>query len=131
MPMCQRAMCDVFNKNINLNVIQSWQDMWESASVFGSEMITYPEKLFPGTDHSSKFWVKLNRLRTHQGRCNKCLFTWGIVPDPSCDCGAVDKSICHIVCFGPLRRFDGSFEELFHLSSERAKDWLMTLDIEL
>ena len=53
-------MCDVFNENINLNVIQSWQVMWESASVFGSEMITYPEKLVPGTDLSRKFCVKLN-----------------------------------------------------------------------
>ena len=90
-------MCDVFNENINLNVIQLWQDLWESASVFGSEMITYPEKLVLGIDLSRKFRVKLNRLRTHQGRCNKCLFKWGIVPDPSCDSVAVEQSICHIL----------------------------------
>ena len=99
------------------------------ASVCGSEMITNPKKLVPGTNLSRKFWVKLNRLRTHQGRCNKCLSRWGIVPDPSCDCGAVVQSICHIVCFCPLRRFDGIFEELFHSSSERSKNWLMTLNL--
>jgi hypothetical protein len=78
-----------------------------------------------------KLWVTLNRLRTHQGRCNKCVFKWGVIDDPSCDCGASEQSICHIVCFCPLRRFNGTFEELFNLRSERAMDWLTTLDINL
>lgn len=45
----KKTVCDVFNENIILNFIHSWQDLWESSSVFGSELITFPENLVTGT----------------------------------------------------------------------------------
>ena len=68
-----------------------------------------------GTNLHRKLWVKLNRLRTHQGRCNKCPFKWNEIDDPFCDFGVSEHSI-----FCPLRRFNGTFKELFHLRSKRA-----------
>ena len=54
----------------------------------------------------------LNRIRTHQGKCGACLFKWGIIQTPSCDCGALEQSMAHIAMSCPLRYFYGSCSEL-------------------
>ena len=78
-----------------------------------------------------KEWVTLNRIRTHQGRCNACLFKWKVVDAPGCDCGAVSQTVAHIVLFCPLRRYTGTFEELCNQTTQRAKDYIYNLDILL
>ena len=73
----------------------------------------------------------LNRIRTHQGKCGACLFKWGIIQTPSCDCGASEQSIAHIAMFCPLRYFHVSFTELCEAKTNRALDWLRNLGIIL
>lgn len=115
----------------NFNVNDEWRTIWENSAVFGNEIINDPTKKVPGTELKRKEWVTLNRIRTHQGRCNACLFKWKVVDAPGCDCGAVSQTVAHIVLFCPLRRFTATFEELCNQKTQRAKDYLYNLDILL
>ena len=86
--------------------------MCNEASVYGNEIIKCPTKKVNGTELERSICVTLNRIRTHQGKCGSCLFKWGIIESPCCDCGALDQTIAHITLFCPLRYFHGSMEAL-------------------
>jgi len=53
--------------------------------------------LSPGSELPRGLWVALNRLRTGDGRFGACLYRWGILDAPKCDCGAVEQSANHII----------------------------------
>ena len=81
-----------------------------------------------GTELERSIWVTLNRIKTHQGKCGSCLLNWGIIESPCCDCGALDQTIAHITLFWPLEYIHGSCEELNGAKSNRALDWLKSLN---
>ena len=116
-------------KNFDINRI--WTQLWNEASVFGYETIDDPTKKANGTELERSTWVTLNQIRTHKVKCGSCLFKWGIIESPNCDCSPLEHCIAHITMFFPLRYFSGSFEELCTDQTSRALDWLQNLDIVL
>ena len=121
----------IFNDIILFDLNQAWKDWWNSEAVFNHEFICDPTVKINGFDLPRKFWSLLNRIRTCQGCCNSCLYKWGIVDSPCCDCGSMDQTIPHIVLNCPLRRFAGDLSELCNFETSRAKDWLFNLDLKL
>ena len=59
------------------------------------------------------------------------ILKWRIVSDGSCDCGAVEQSMVHIISSCPLRRFNGSYYELLLNNKKRSKEWIDNLDIQV
>ena len=83
----------------------------------------------PGFDLRRDIWTKLNRIRTAHGRCNSTLHQWGLLDDPSCDCGFTIQDVHHIVTECPLR-YDGTLMDL-HSGGVLAIEWLNSLDVKL
>ena len=50
------------------------------------KLLKIPQKKVFGTELEESTWGTLNRIRTHQGKCGSCLFKWGIIESPCCDC---------------------------------------------
>ena len=46
-------------------------------------------------------WVRLNRLRTGVGRFQSSMHKWGLAPTPTCECGAVEQTVHHIILARP------------------------------
>ena len=99
--------------------------------MYGNEIINDPTRKVSGTELARSTWLLLNRIRTHQRKCGACLFKWGIIQTPSCDCGALEQTVAYIAMFCHLRYFHGSFTELCEAKTNRALDWLRNLDIIL
>lgn len=115
----------------NFDLDSEWRVAWQNASVVNEYLIDDPTTRVPGFSLSRIAWVRLNRIRTNQGRCNYCLFKWKIVDSPACDCGATEQTIGHIILFCPLRFFDGDYSELHQLNTTRAVEYLNELDVSL
>ena len=69
----------IFDDVKNFNITENLKKLWTKASVYGNEIIKDPTKKVNGTELERSTWVTLNR---------SCLFKWGIVESPCCDCGA-------------------------------------------
>ena len=107
----------------NFDIIRKTTQLWNETSVFGYETIDDPTKKVSGTELERSTWITLNRIRTHQGKYGSCLFKWGIIKSPNCDCGVLEQSIAHVSMFCPLRYFSGSFEELCTAKTSKALDY--------
>src|SRR5699024_6056614 len=83
-------------------------------------------KKVPGMDQPRWAWVKLNRLRTGNARCNSMLFKWNAVEDPHCQCGRAEETVQHLVEECHLTRFQSGFTQIYELST-KAKTWLSTI----
>ena len=108
-----------------------WRERWTSASPCNYHLLQDPTVRPPGFDLPRLEWSRLNRIRTGHGRCNSCMYKWNLASSPVCDCGADDQTMAHIVNFCPLRRFAGSLQELSDVETDRAKDYLMCLDVRI
>ena len=42
-------------------------------------------------------WVRLNRLRTGEGRFHSSMYKWGLAPSLNCECGATEQTADHII----------------------------------
>ena len=47
-------------------------------------------------------WVKLNHLRTGIGNFRSSMHKWGFAPAVSCDCGASEQTVDHVVSDFPM-----------------------------
>lgn len=113
------------------DISREWKIAWSNASVINYELVDDPNRKVEGYDLDRRSWVTLNRIRTNQGRCNYCLFKWGIIDSAKCDCGALDQTITHIITYCPNRRFVGDLEELHRLTTQRSIQYLRQLDLNL
>lgn len=104
---------------------------WEAEQTVNYELIDDLTKKVPGFDLERRAWATVNRIRTNQGRSNYCLFKWGIINSPNCDCGPTQQTIAHIVGFCQRRRFSGDLKELHLLETTRATQYLKNIDINL
>ena len=104
---------------------------WLNEIPFNYEIITDPTLPINGFKLDRDIWVKLNRLRTGHGRSLDCLFKWNLTSSPLCDCGLSIQTMAHIIFSCPLRRFNGDYEELCKVSTERAIHWIKCLDLRL
>lgn len=116
-------------KDFDLKI--EWRVAWEAEQVINHELIDDPTKKVPGFELDRRAWVTVNRIRTNQGRCNYCLFKWGVINSPMCDCGPVDQTITHIIGFCQTRRFSGNLNELHQLETDRSIQYVNNLDVNL
>ena len=100
------------------DAVSSWNDSWENANLENSDLILDPSLKMPGFDLRRDIWTKLNRIRTGHGRCNSTLHQWGLLDDPSCDCGFTIQDV------------DSTLMDL-HSGGVLAIEWLNSLDIKL
>ena len=113
----------------NFNITDKWRERWTDASICNCHLIKDPTARPPGFDLPRLAWFRLNHIRTGQGRCNSSMFKWNLTSSAKCGCGMDEQTMTHIVTSCPLRRFVGSLEELNEAETDRAKDYLMCLDI--
>ncbi|KAI5725788.1 hypothetical protein M8J77_020160 [Diaphorina citri] len=113
----------------NFNMDAEWKDAWIQ-SQHQSSLFEFAGFNFPRKESSlpRKALCNLNRLRTHHGRCNSCLFKWGLTDDESCECGHPKQTTDHILYDCPSLSFKGNIEDIKTLSSE-AVAWLQSLPL--
>jgi len=115
----------------NFEITEEWKRIWSASHVINKEFIINPNEILPGFQLDRKLWVKLNRIRTNVGNCGYWHKKWNLTSDDNCDCGGGIQTINHIVGDCNLRKFNGSFEELFNIDSQKAIDYLVQLDYNL
>lgn len=89
-----------------------------------------PNVKLDGFNIPRNLWVKLNRIRTLNGRCADSFHKWGIIPSPICDCGSPKQTIRHIVSECRLRSYQGSMNDFFEITPD-SLEWLKNLDIQI
>ena len=57
-----------------------------------------------GMDLLRAAWVKLNRLRTDDGRFHSSMHKWGLAPSPNCECGAFEQTADHVLTACSIHR---------------------------
>lgn len=83
-----------------------------------------------GMDLPRKVWVRLNRVRSGQGRCNELVYKWKFKESPGYDCDASIQSMQHLILDCQLRSNDGDLEDFIKVTPE-AVAWLETLDVDI
>ena len=130
--LSRKPPCTLATELINdgFDAVKTWINMWTSINLENSNLILDPSVKVPGFDFNRDRWCKMNRIRTDHGRCHCTLHQWGVLDDPSCDCGFAIQDIHHIVAECPLRRFSGSLFDI-NIGNDPANIWLDNLDIKL
>ncbi|CAI6365088.1 unnamed protein product [Macrosiphum euphorbiae] len=77
-----------------------------------------------------KIWVRLNRIRKRQGRCNELMYKWKFRESPGYDCGANIQPKQHLILDCHLRSYDGDLEDFLKVTPD-AVAWLEALDIDI
>jgi hypothetical protein len=75
-------------------------------------------------------WVFLNWVRTNQGRCDFLMHRWRFGEAPTCDCGADQQTMSHIIKECPRKWFPGGLATL-NSADPDAVEYLMNLDLNL
>ena len=122
---------NVLNELKSFNIKYKWREKWLNETPFNYEIITDPTLPINESKLDRDIWVKLNRLRAGHGRCLDCLFKWNLTSSPLCVCGLCIQTMAHIICSYPLRRFNGVYQELCKVSTERAIHQIKCLDLRL
>jgi len=68
--------------------------------IFIPDTSTHP----PGMTLPRRAWVQLNCLRTGVGRFRSCLYKWGMASSVTCECGAEEQTVDHVVLRCPIHR---------------------------
>ena len=99
---------------------------WLFADTVNGSLVADPSIQVPRFDLPRRLWCTLNRFRTGQGRCAASLTHWQQITHPtSCDCGAPQQTMMHIVEDCPVTRFPSGLPAL-QLADENALIWLDT-----
>lgn len=110
------------------NTPDAWQTEWQRER-FGGIQVDNVRTPVLGTDLPRKIWVRLNRIRTEQGRCNELMHRWKFRESPMCDCGTNIQSMQHLILDCQLRSYDGDLEDFIKMTPE-AVAWLESLDVD-
>ena len=68
-------------------------------------------------------WVKLNRLRTGNGRFHSSMHKYGVAPSPNCEYGASEQTADHVLTAFPIHRAPHGARGLMVLDDE-TRCWL-------
>lgn len=113
-------------KDENFEIDMVWENDWSnsgrSSPLFNGRSSNNDLQL------SRKAWCNLNRLRTGTGRTQNTLYTWGLVNDPICTCGAPRQTIDHILRECPTLGYEGQISDIINLTPD-AVSWLESLDL--
>jgi len=71
-------------------------------------------------------WVRLNRLRTGVGRFRSMLAQMGMVTSATCECGAEEQTVDHVVLHCPIQRTPRGLHRLTVLDDETIESLLNT-----
>jgi len=71
-----------------------------------------------------KAWVQLNRLRTGVGRFRAYLYKRGMASSATCECGAEEQTVDHVVRQCPIHRPPHGLQGLTVLDDETT-EWLL------
>ena len=74
-------------------------------------------------DLESAAWVRLNRLHTGVGRFHNDMYKWGLAQSATCDCGAEEQTVDHVVLDCPVFRLPHGTLGLRNLDDETLQ-WL-------
>jgi len=69
-------------------------------------------------------WVRLNRLRTGDGRFRSCLYKWAMASSAACEFGAEERTFDHVVLQCPNHRSPHGLHVLTVLDDETI-EWLL------
>jgi len=58
----------------------------------------------PWNDLPRRAWVRLNHLCTGVGSFRSCLYKWSMAPSATCECGAEEQTVNHVVLRCPIHR---------------------------
>ena len=78
------------------NLEIAWKSRYDEFSPMNHDIAPNPDVKL-SVNWKRKNWSTINRFCSNVGRCGHCLFKWGIVFDKSCDCGADDQTLAHII----------------------------------
>lgn len=112
----------------NFNIDDAWRREWSTSNPDANNLIKDPTQRPAGFELPRRYWTSLNRFRTGHGNCHYWRHKWGVVDRPDCDCGHNIQTLQHIATECPLRKFQGTFQDLHSLKGE-AITWLKGLDI--
>ena len=90
----------------NFDIAQSWRDRWCTSNTTNKHLVADPTIPVSGGCLKRKEWMKLNRLRTGQSRCNYLMHKRNVRTSPLCECGEM-QTTSHIVDECPLHKFGG------------------------
>jgi len=74
--------------------------------------------------------VRLNRLRTGVGRFRSCLYKWGMSSSATCEFGAEEQTVDHVVLQCPIHRPPHGLHGLTVLDDETF-EWLLSICPEI
>jgi len=78
----------------------------------------------PGMTLPRRAWVRLNRLCSSVGRFASCLYKRGMASSASCECGAEEQTVDHVVLQCPIHRLPHGLHGLMVLDDETI-EWLL------
>lgn len=81
-------------------------------------------------DPPRKTWVRLDRIRTWQGKCDELIHKWKFRESPECVCGASVQSMQLIILDYQSRRYDGGLEDFTKMTPETVA-WLDSLNVDI
>lgn len=114
----------------NFQYRNEWKSSWNANPPRNSNLVADPSIPITGSHLKRRDCVTLNRIRTDCARTAATLHKWGYTDSTACDCGYPIQTLEHILQDCPLRRFNGTLEDL-HLMTTEAVSWIQTLDITL
>ena len=128
LPVAQQLISSSDNNNIRA---AQWADhQWNTEWL---ENTTRPRIFIPDTGtHPLEWlsqrawiaWVRLNRLRTGVGRFRSCLYKWSMASSATCECGAEEQTVDHVVLPCPIHRPPHGTHDLIVLDDETI-EWLL------
>ncbi|VVC25305.1 Hypothetical protein CINCED_3A021272 [Cinara cedri] len=80
--------------------------------------ITYPRRPPMSMLLLGKTWNCLNKIRTGHAQIKEMLFKWRLTESTQYDCGDLVQSIKHVVQEYPLRKFQGTWDDILTASPE-------------
>lgn len=114
----------------NFTVDMKWRETWNMTAPTEVQHLIDPVQRPKGFELPRHVWKTLNRIRTGHGVCAYNLHKWGKQPSPSCDCGAPNQTIRHIVEECKLRAYLGDPND-FVIATPSSLDWISGLDLRL
>ena len=102
-----------------------WLDNTTGLRTFSPSSPT-PANTLPGMALPRTAWVRLNRLRTGVGRFRSMLAQMGMVTSATCECGAEEQTVDHVVLHCPIQRTPRGLHRLTVLDDETIESLLNT-----
>lgn len=91
----------------NFTIDSKWRETWTMNAPSEIRHLMDPLQRPKGFELPRHEWKNINRIRTGHGVCAYNLHKWGKQSSPSCDCGAPNQTIRHIIEDCKLRAYQG------------------------